>query len=310
MKVTRLGPPIPILSSGLGGNAGSRIPAGGNDLQVLTSNGSNGRYWGENVRRITSNGSNILVSPDVNFVSGSNIFFAVASNTLTIHGQAGGGGGVTALTANGSNSLAGSINLQAGVGIALGVSGSTITITNTGSSGGGSGGLTQAYVGKNAVGASWETATSGRIYTKKITLANACLMTDIQFYTQMTADVARYIQVFLYGDNGSGSAPLDLLAAFIPDSTKGTLVWVLEQSPTGPRNPRWLSFAIGRWLTAGDYWIGARPDCQTGTGIQIAYDTSGSDLHMTNTGGQAGDWGLWTTGSTSRDYSIRANTIR
>lgn len=139
MKVTRLGPPLPILNSGLGPNAGSRIPSGGLDLQVLTSNGSNGRYWGENVARITANSSNTLLSPYVNFAAGSNTIFSVSSNTLTIHGQAG-GGGVSGITSNGSNSVTGAINLQAGTGIALGVSGSTITITNTGSGGGGSGG--------------------------------------------------------------------------------------------------------------------------------------------------------------------------
>ena len=136
MRVTRLGPPVAALTSGMGAQAGSIVPGGGAALTVLTSNGSNGRYWGENVRRITSNGSNTLLSPDVNFASGSNIVFtldagpggSVPSNTLRIHGQA---GGVMNLTSNGSNSLTGLVNLQAGEGIALGVSGQTITIVNT-----------------------------------------------------------------------------------------------------------------------------------------------------------------------------------
>ena len=45
------------------------------------------------VQRITSNTSNTLLNPIVNFASGSNIAFAVASNTLTIIGTAAAGGG-------------------------------------------------------------------------------------------------------------------------------------------------------------------------------------------------------------------------
>jgi len=40
------------------------------------------------VQRITSNTSNTLLNPIVNFASGSNIAFAVQSNTLTITGAA------------------------------------------------------------------------------------------------------------------------------------------------------------------------------------------------------------------------------
>ena len=55
------------------------------------------------VQRITSNTSNTLLNPIVNFASGSNIAFAVQSNTLTIIGAAGGGGAPTVISA-GSNS--------------------------------------------------------------------------------------------------------------------------------------------------------------------------------------------------------------
>jgi len=176
MKVTRLGAPQPILNAGIGLNAGGRVPGGGNDLTVLTSDGSNGRYWGENVRRITSNGSNILQSPDVNFVSGSNITFAVASNTLTISGQAGGGAAISAgsnstrvrevstagasstlwspfdhahdgigtITSSSSNTMQrGTWNIRPGAGIALTLTDTdgdgefdTTTIVNTGQGGG------------------------------------------------------------------------------------------------------------------------------------------------------------------------------
>jgi len=55
------------------------------------------------VQRITSNTSNTLLNPIVNFASGSNIAFAVQSNTLTIIGAAGGAGAAAVISA-GSNS--------------------------------------------------------------------------------------------------------------------------------------------------------------------------------------------------------------
>ena len=262
MKVTRLGPPLPILNSGLGPNAGSRIPSGGLDLQVLTSNGSNGRYWGENVARITANGSNTLLGPYVNFASGSNIAFAASSNTLTIIG------------------------------------------TGTSSGGGGSGGtLTQAYVGYNTVGASYEAATAGRVFAKKVTLANPALLTDIEVYIKITADVdAGQWFAFLWDDNGSGTAPKHLLLSM---GVSRNLV--LEETSAGPRDPRWFGIPVGRWLTAGDWWIGWQ---LFDTDLNIAYDTGGSDPYMVPTNPQIGDWGLWTPTNSTRTYSVRANTIR
>ena len=131
MTVTRLGPPVPLMNAGLGYS--SQLPSGGISGQVITSNGSNAVYWGENIARITANGSNSnpLVGPFVNFSAGSNIIFSWSSNSLTIAGQAGGSVGAI-ITSNGSNSLSPVVNLKAGVGIALGVSGQDITITNTG----------------------------------------------------------------------------------------------------------------------------------------------------------------------------------
>ena len=45
------------------------------------------------VQRITSNTSNTLLNPIVNFAAGSNISLSAASNTITITGSGGGGGG-------------------------------------------------------------------------------------------------------------------------------------------------------------------------------------------------------------------------
>jgi len=91
MSITRFGKAIPLLNAGLGST--TQIPAGGTSGQVITANGSNGAYWGENVARITANGSNTVAGPFVNFAAGSNVILAVSSNTLTIASSGTGGGG-------------------------------------------------------------------------------------------------------------------------------------------------------------------------------------------------------------------------
>ena len=53
--------------------------------QGIISSTSNTASWQPVVSTITSNGSNVLLGPNVNLASGSNIVFSVASNTLTIH---------------------------------------------------------------------------------------------------------------------------------------------------------------------------------------------------------------------------------
>lgn len=109
-------------------------------LPVSTAKGDmiagDGTLW----RRLAvgSNGSILMADS----TSGVGVKWANSSNF-----SGGGGGGVTAITANGSNSLAGTVNLKAGTGIALGVSGQDITITNTGSSGGVGGGSSDAILG-------------------------------------------------------------------------------------------------------------------------------------------------------------------
>ena len=87
MKITRdvpyTRPRVSLTSVTTGGDSG---PSG----HVLTSVGSNGSTaWGSNVAIITSNGSNALTGPFVNFASGSGVSFSAASNTLTISASGG-----------------------------------------------------------------------------------------------------------------------------------------------------------------------------------------------------------------------------
>jgi hypothetical protein len=94
VKVTRLGRSRPLVNvTTIGSNPGT-------SGEVITSTGSNGTtYWGPNVATITADGSNAVQGPFVNFASGSNILFSIASNTLSIHSTGGG-----AAIAAGSNS--------------------------------------------------------------------------------------------------------------------------------------------------------------------------------------------------------------
>ena len=83
---------------GSGGSIGGNDPGSGSvppSGQIPTATGSNTWAWGSNVAIITSNSSNQLLGPFVNFASGTGIAFAAASNTLTISttGTGGGGGG-------------------------------------------------------------------------------------------------------------------------------------------------------------------------------------------------------------------------
>lgn len=101
MPITRLGPDVPLLNFGSG--ATTQVPSGGGSGQVVTSNGSNGAYWGENIARITANGSNTLVGPFVSVLSGSGVSFAVSSNALTI--SAGGSGQFLEVTGGGKGTV-------------------------------------------------------------------------------------------------------------------------------------------------------------------------------------------------------------
>jgi len=98
MKVTNFGPGgLPITLAGWSTgitSLNSNVEIIGGGLAALNF-----------VQRITSNTSNTLLNPIVNFASGSNIAFSVQSNTLTITGAAGGGGAAAVISA-GSNSTA------------------------------------------------------------------------------------------------------------------------------------------------------------------------------------------------------------
>ena len=172
-------------------------------------------------------------------------------------------------------------------------------------SGGGS--LTQAYVGYNTIGASQENITGRRWYLKQITLANDCLLTDIEAYIDAAngVDQVDSFSVALFADNAG--APREILqynespaGSLLPDNVSGA----------GGDQARWFGLAIGRWLVAGDYWIGvASVEAAVGS-LRIYYDSGGADPIFTAGGDWVTDAGFTTVTDSTREYSIRANTIR
>ena len=192
-----------------------------------------------------------------------------------------------------SEGEAGTINFV-GSGVTASVAGGVATVTV--STGGG--GLTQAYVGYNTIGGSFETAASNsKHYLKQITLADDCLLTSIECYLDAAAGTCGGPSVGVLTD--SSGAPDRVIAA-----TPGILFLDLET------NARWVAVPIGVWLVAGTYWIGVRiGDVGAAVLPQIAYDATGSDRTYVSGVSAWPDWDNGTGATTANQYSIRANTI-
>lgn len=164
-----------------------------------------------------------------------------------------------------------------------------------------SGGITQAFAGYNTIGGTTETpGVNSKLYFKKVTLANACLLTSIDAYV---------------GTSGAG-AVLGPVAALYDDNAgaPGKVIgWSSEFGVTGDMggNFRWLSMPIGAWLAAADYWLAIRTSDSGGAVLQqIKYDSSGSDQTGTGVVNTWKDASLYTLSNSTLKYSIRANTIR
>lgn len=158
-----------------------------------------------------------------------------------------------------------------------------------------SGGITQSYIGYNAVGGSTETMTGNRGYAKKVTLTSAGVLSNIEAYIKGNGSQVSGLGCAVYADNAG--VPGKLLAASISANTD-----VLNMSTT----PGWVGLPVGQWLTAADYWIAVKDI--DGQSI-IAYD-SGSDRIWAEGGAWWSDGSLVTTSDSTRKYSVRANFLR
>jgi hypothetical protein len=193
-----------------------------------------------------------------------------------------------------------------------GTNGHVLTVDSAESTGmkwaaaGGGGGLTQAYVGYNTIGGSTEDMPGLRVFLKKVTLANACLVSDVEAYiASNNNEQISELSAVLYAD--SGGNPTDILMTTAP---RVTYLFLDNAAGAGGVNrPRWYGFPMGYWCAAGDYWIGLGLVGTVGR-FNLYYDGSGSDRYYNSGGAWFADLPYYATSTTTNQYSIRANTIR
>ena len=173
---------------------------------------------------------------------------------------------------------------------------------------GGGGAVTFEVAGYNTIGGSTENMTSLRAYTKKVTLANNSALYSIDAYLNQDSDHVKSMGVAVYPD--VAGTPGRLMAV-IPMSSGG-LFFHLNASSGGGGSyaARWLSFPIGCYLAAGDYWISIMLVGSGGGNLILAYDGSGSDRYYTSGGQWFSDWGYYAPTTSSNKYSIRAQLVR
>lgn len=166
--------------------------------------------------------------------------------------------------------------------------------------GGGGGGVTHAYLGYNTAGGSLEAMVQYRMYCKKVTLSADGLLASIGAYVEDDgATHVASLAVALFDDNSNapgkviGYAGISADVTFIPLTTYGQ---------------RWVDMPMGKWLTAGDYWVGVF-GVSNSTALRLAYDGSGSDQYFTAGGAWVADATFHTITTGSRKYSIRASVI-
>lgn len=165
--------------------------------------------------------------------------------------------------------------------------------------GGGGGGLTQAYVGYNTAGGSDENVTNLRVYAKKVTLASDGLLSSVEAYMS-SDDNVNTLRAAVFAD--SGGTPTTLIAVNTTQTQKHHFY-----NGTAPVK-RWIALAVGKWLTAGDYWIAIQTVKGGGT-WNLAYDATGSDRYYGAGGDWISDWGRYAATTTGNSYSIRASVI-
>lgn len=247
-----------------------------------------------------SHSSNTYTGPVTLETEGSLYIVRSAANTYRFGstGTAAGGGGTTITVEEVDGSPTGSVSKLVLPNGTVSIVGSTATYTPSGGSG-----MTQAYEGYNTVGGTYENVTAKRYYCKSVTFANDCLVAEIEGYVRGNADAVTGVIVALVEDN---SGEPGVVVGGSGDNSGGGVY--LSNSASMPTASRWFGQPVGKWITAGTYWI-----CiQFGsTAASIAYD-SGSDHTfdasvLTVTGAYPSAWTI-TTGS--RKYSIRANTFR
>lgn len=166
-------------------------------------------------------------------------------------------------------------------------------------SGTGSGGLTHTYVGYNTAGGSNTSMVGGTAYMKKITLAADGWLGAIGVYIDHTAATnVQTLAAWVMSDN-----------AGTPDLVIGVGANWNSTSFFINTTARWVDIAIGKFLTAGDYWLVVQRPTDGGSDLRIYYDGSGSDKTQAIGAAWNADGNLYSISSTTNKYSIRGSIL-
>jgi hypothetical protein len=216
---------------------------------------------------------------------------AGATKTITIAG----GSGLTIEEVDGSPTVSATkLVLPNGT---LGVVGTVATYTPAGG-----GGLAASFVGKNAIGASWQTMGVNRIYCKSITLAATSELIAVSAYMRPSTDNLATMIASVMDDNAGAPGKLVGFSGFPVGNT------YLSNSSSMPGAGRWVHLPIGATLAAGTYWIAISASAGV---YDLAYDGSGSDKYFSPSGSYAtGAYPTaWAITTTAQDFSIRARIL-
>ncbi len=166
------------------------------------------------------------------------------------------------------------------------------------------GGITRTQLGYTSIGASFDTTL--KTVAKKITCATAGLIASISIAMKGDSTNTANITVFVMSDN-SGT-PLNIIAAggAAPQRSSGT---AMVSTTFINSTARFITFPVGIWVAAADYWICALVDGTSGNGAQICYDGSGSDFTSTATDA-ARDQSITTLATQTNKYSLYADFLK
>lgn len=172
----------------------------------------------------------------------------------------------------------------------------SVTVGNLGGGGGG-GSITQAYLGYNTIGGSFEAATANRQYLAKVTVPAACFVTAVEIYGKGNASNVIGLLWGLLSDNAG--TPLNILAEASALSSANNVLYLNATA-------RWISLPLGIYVAAGDYWASF---LSTSAALSVAYDGSGADKYINQGGTWLSDGSQGTITATTNKYSIRLNTL-
>lgn len=154
-------------------------------------------------------------------------------------------------------------------------------------------------LGYDAIGASLEGITNNRIYYKKVTLANAGLLSNVAANVKQV-DTNSTVQMNVAVMSDSGGAP-------------GTIIGMDNGGPDpngfllgGSGTQGWLSMPMALWLEAGDYWLAVQFN-KSAASFSIAYDTGGTDPIATASGFYVAPPAIHAVSDSTKTYSIRCD---